>query len=204
MPKIDFPSPDFSLGTWKSTLARFPTRPARGVDGIAVADLRNLPGPATYGLLSLLQRLDGSTCPWPKQLLQGVAISRSKRDAAHLPSHFRPVVIFNCIYRAWARLCAQPILQRLSQVVSANAFGFLPGRECTQIWMLLQSYIELWDINRTSGSPASVLTLRSVSIWLDEISCISWPNMLVFQNLFLALGLDFSPHVGALFNWAPL
>ena len=143
MPKIDFPSPDFSLCTWKSTLARFPARPARGVDGIAVADLCNLPDPATYGLLSLLQRIDGSTYPWPKQLLQGVVISLSKRDAAHLPSHFRPVVIFSCIYRAWARLCAQPILRRLSQVVSANAFGFLPGRECTQIWMLLQSYIEL-------------------------------------------------------------
>ena len=143
MPRMDFPSPEVTLDNWKSTLKRFPTRPARGADAISVQDLQNLPDASTEGLLSLLGSLDGAKHEWPQQLLLGLVINLSKRDDAHLPSHYRPVVIFSCIYRAWARLCASPLLQLLGQRVPSQAFGFLPHRECAQIWLELQAFVEL-------------------------------------------------------------
>ena len=143
MPRMKFPSPDLSLATWQATLCRFPARAARGVDGLSALDLRNLPPAATQQLLGFLGSLQGPAANWPAQLLYGKVINLAKVDGAHLAKHFRPVVIFGTIYRAWSRLCARPLLHTLSQVVPEAAFGFLPGRECGQIWLQLQAMIEL-------------------------------------------------------------
>ena len=143
MPKMHFPAPTFDLQSWKSVLKRFPTRPARGVDGVSVEDLSHLPDVASQSLLDFLQRIDGVNTDWPEQLKYGTVISLSKRDDPHLAQHYRPVVILSCVYRAWARLWAQPLLHTLANLVPGNAYGFLPGRECAQVWIQLQGIIEV-------------------------------------------------------------
>ena len=143
MPKMHFPAPTFDLQSWKSVLKRFPTRPARGVDGVSVEDLSHLPDVASQSLLDFLQRIDGVNTDWPEQLKYGTVISLSKRDDPHLAQHYRPVVILSCVYRAWARLWAQPLLHTLANLVPGNACGFLPGRECAQVWIQLQGIIEV-------------------------------------------------------------
>jgi len=143
MPSLPFPSATMDVSTWQHTLTKFPKRAARGVDGISVADLKHLPALTTQRLLDFLRQIDGQTCSWPSQFLFGKVISLAKRDHPHLPAHFRPVVILSCIYRAWSRLQAHSVIQRLAVVVPDAAQGFLPGRECANVWLRLQSYIEL-------------------------------------------------------------
>ena len=143
MPKMDFPACSLELPNWRLALTQFPKHPARGVDGIDVADLQHLPDPSSQRLLDFLRTIDGVTHSWPRQLLYGTVISLSKQDSAHLPAHFRPVVILGTVYRTWSRMCAMPLLQILGQVVPASAHGFLPGRECAQVWLQLPGFIEV-------------------------------------------------------------
>jgi len=143
MPRCQFPLPSLTVQTWKHTLERFPRHAARGVDGIDIVDLRHLPDQATQQLLDFLGQINGTSCRWPAQLLFGKVLSLAKQDHSHLPGHFRPVVILSCIYRAWSRLQAGPLLRSLAERVPTAAQGFLPGRECAQVWMQLQGYIEL-------------------------------------------------------------
>ena len=143
MPRVGFDPPALTLTNWKMALKHFPPRPARGVDGIDVADLKQLPDSSTLELLDFLRSIDGQQQPWPDQLLFGTVLSLGKQDHAHLPNHFRPVVILGTVYRAWSRMCALPLLQVFAKLVPAAAHGFLPGRECAQVWLQLQGYIEL-------------------------------------------------------------
>ena len=142
MPTCQFAAPIFDVPSWHATLKRFPAHAARGVDGIDIADLRALPDACTHQLMDFLQTLDGDSVPWPPQLMYGKVINLAKISGAHLASHFRPVVIFGTIYRAWSRHCARPILKKLAGLVPDGAFGFLPDRECAQIWVQLQAFIE--------------------------------------------------------------
>lgn len=61
----------------------------------------------------------------------------------HLPNHFRPVVILGTVYRTWSRMNALPLLRIFGQIVPSCAHGFLPGRECAQVWLQLQGFIEV-------------------------------------------------------------
>ena len=97
--KAQFPEPDFSMRRWRTALDNFPVRPARGVDGIDVADLKHLPDNITTNLLTFLAGLDGFEKPWPAQLLYGTVMSLAKQEQSYLPSDFRPVVILGTVYR---------------------------------------------------------------------------------------------------------
>lgn len=143
MPQLSFASEGDPLSRWKTALGHFPKRPARGVDGIDVEDLKHLPDGVTSSLLDFLGSIDGRQRQWPDQLLFGTVISLGKQDQPHLPNHYRPVVILGTVYRAWSRMNALPLLQVLGNVVPAAAHGFLPGRECAQIWLQLQCFIEV-------------------------------------------------------------
>lgn len=82
MPRLQFPEPDFSLQRWKTALNHFPVRPARGVDGIDVADLKHLSDNITSNLLNFLAQINGAEKPWPAQLLYGTVTSLAKQDEA--------------------------------------------------------------------------------------------------------------------------
>jgi ribonuclease HI len=143
MPKHTFPKPQLTLDNWRFALDHFPKRPARGVDGIDVCDLKKLPPTITANLLDFLGSINGTDQHWPQQLLFGTVVSLAKQAQPHLPNHFRPVVILGTVYRTWSRMCALPLLRLFGSLVPAAAHGFLPGRECAQIWLQLQSFIEV-------------------------------------------------------------
>ena len=143
MPRMKVELPSFTHDRWQQTLQLFPPRPARGVDGIDVADLKQLPPSVTTPLLSFLEILDGSRVEWPQQLLTGIVLSLGKCDNAHTPNQFRPVVILGTVYRTWSRMNALPLMRHFSKLIPAAAHGFLPGRECAQVWLQLQGLIEL-------------------------------------------------------------
>jgi hypothetical protein len=143
LPRRHFPALTLEPQIWQQTLKRFPKHAARGVDGISVSDLQHLPEEVTQNLLTFLDSIGHNQQTWPSAMLFGKVISLAKREDSHLPAHFRPVVILSCVYRAWSRMQAFPLIQRLAQEVPNQAHGFLPGRECAQVWTHLQGYIEL-------------------------------------------------------------
>ena len=124
MPKLNLPEPGFSLRRWRRALDNFPCRPARGVHGIDVADLKHLPDNITTSLLTFLAKTDGFEIPWPAQLLYGTVINLAKQEQSHLPSHFRPVVILGMVCRTWSRMNALPLLSIFGQIVPSCAYGF--------------------------------------------------------------------------------
>ena len=51
-------------------------------------------------------------------------------------------MIFSVIYRTWASLRSQQLLRALAPRMDIEAYGFLPGCEPSQLWLLLQAEIE--------------------------------------------------------------
>ena len=143
MPQLHFDEPCFDVPSWKRTLSKFPKHAARGVDGISVQDLQSLPEAVLQQLMDFFQTSVDSSLDWPSQLLFGKVINLAKIPGAHLASHYRPVVIFGVLYRAWSRHCARPLLRQLSHLVPSGALGFLPSRESAQIWVQIQAFIEI-------------------------------------------------------------
>ena len=142
VPQFHFQIPPLSLSMWKKGLRRFKSTAARGVDGISPRDLLNLPDAWSLQLLELLTRIEDGLESWPTSVLYGVVNLLAKDDDAHTISRFRPVVVFSVIYRAWSSLRARQLLRQLQLVMDCDAFGFMPGAEPSQLWLLLQAEIE--------------------------------------------------------------
>ena len=142
VPQFHFQIPPLSLSMWKKGLRRFKSTAARGVDGISPRDLLNLPDAWSLQLLGLLTRIEDGLDSWPTSVLYGVVNLLAKDDDAHTISRFRPVVVFSVVYRAWSSLRARQLLRQLQLVMDCDAFGFMPGAEPSQLWLLLQAEIE--------------------------------------------------------------
>ena len=79
---------------------------------------------------------------FPEALCTGFAHPLPKKDDSVLVNDFRPVIIFSMIYRSWSSLRARQYLGTLKTLTGNHQFGFLPQRENTEIWMVLQGWIE--------------------------------------------------------------
>ena len=157
IPKVAFQVDDISLTAWKRGLRRFKPRAAVGVDGFSHLDLQQLPDSMTLQLLALLHKIEQGEAEWPKQLLFGKVACLAKRSNAVLPDHFRPVVIFAVIYRAWASLRSQTLLRQIAPLLDRfQAFGFLPQKETAMYWMGLQADLE--QLSQAQGSLHGVCT----------------------------------------------
>ncbi len=143
VPQFSFAIPPLSLAMWKKGLRRFKKTAARGVDGISPVDLLSLPDSWSLQLLELLHRVEQGLDTWPTAVLDGVVNLLAKDDDSCTIPRFRPVVVFSVIYRAWASIRAKQLLRQLHTVMDNDAYGFLPGSEPAQLWMLLQADIEL-------------------------------------------------------------
>ena len=142
VPQFSFDIPPLTLTMWKKGLRRFKRSAARGVDGISPLDLLSLPDAWSQQLLDLLTRIEDGQDSWPTSVLYGVVNLLAKDDDAHTISRFRPVVVFSVIYRAWSSLRARQLLRQLQLVMDCDAFGFMPGCEPSQLWLVLQAEIE--------------------------------------------------------------
>ena len=131
-----------SLDTWTPTVRTFKRNAARGYDGFSRADLQNMPSAFSSALLHMLNQIETNELAWPQQIAFGAVIGLSKVDQAHEEGQFRPITLFSTVYGAWARLRTKQILRQLVDVLPPEALGFLPRRETTEVWMMLQAQIE--------------------------------------------------------------
>ena len=131
-----------NMTMWRKGLRRFKRTAARGVDGISPQDLLALPDSWTLQLLELLNRIELGVDGWPTAIVYGVVNLLAKDDDSCTIPRFRPVVVFSVIYRAWASIRARQLLRQLQVVIDSDAYGFVPGCEPSQLWLLLQAEIE--------------------------------------------------------------
>ena len=142
VPQLTFSLPDITVSMWRRALRKYKPTAARGVDGISHHDLLAMPGPWVERLLQLLQQIERGEQPWPTAILYGVVSVIAKDLGAKTVDRFRPIVIFSVIYRTWASIRSRQLIRILAPFMDENAFGFIPGCEPSQLWMVLQSDIE--------------------------------------------------------------
>ncbi|CAE7600361.1 Pol [Symbiodinium necroappetens] len=143
LPRHSFELPDIDVSTWTKALRRFRPRAARGPDGWARDDLLSLPPARTAELLSFLRSLELDGRPWPKQLVIGFVCLLNKGNGRLDANGFRPICLFSIIYRTWAGIRARQVLAALRSIVPDGLFGFVPGREATELWYSVQLEVEL-------------------------------------------------------------
>ena len=143
MPKYKFDLPAISTTQWTRAIKKMKQSAARGPDGVSRADLLHLPVAHTAQLLRLIDHIELGKQDWPEQLLLGLITCISKQDDAHEPGHYRPIHLFSVVYRLWASVRTCQSLQLMSQYAPPEAFGFLPGKEATQVWFTIQSWVEV-------------------------------------------------------------
>ena len=153
VPQFQFALEPITIPQWHRILRRFKPTAARGVDGVSHLDLLALPDVWTQRLLDLLHAIEQGESCWPDAVLYGVVSVLAKESGAHTVDRFRPVVIFSVIYRAWASLRAKQLLRMLTPHMDVEAYGFMPGCEPSQLWLLLQAEVEcaLQDGTAISG-----------------------------------------------------
>ena len=142
LPRLHFPLQPITLPQWKRAVRKLKTTAARGTDGIARSDLLHMTGEHTNWLLQLLDNVETGQQQWPQQWLTGIIHAIAKHDAAHTPSDYRPIHLFCTAYRLWASLRTKQTLRQMKDYVPEAAYGFLPGKETTQVWLTIQAWIE--------------------------------------------------------------
>lgn len=180
VPRLDFALQPITIHQWKRALKRYKPTAARGVDGIPHLDLIHLPDPWTHRILGLLAQIERGQSSWPSALLYGVVNVLAKDANASSVDRFRPVVVFSIIYRTWASLRASQIPRLLAPYIDAEAFGFLPGQEPSQLWLLLQAQVET--------------SLQDGSIWCG----LSTDLVRAFNNIPCQHSFRLAEHIGAL------
>ena len=142
VPRFVISIPPLTIAMWRKGLRRFKKTAARGVDGVSPQDLLALPDSWTLQLLELLHRVESGLDDWPSSVLYGIVNLLAKDDDACTIPRFRPVVVFSVIYRAWSSIRSRQLLRQLQVVIDSDAYGFVPGCEPSQLWLLLQAEIE--------------------------------------------------------------
>ena len=131
-----------SYEQWRSALRRFKPRAARGADGFSHRDLLQMPRARTLELLRFFSLLESGNVGWPDQLLTGLVLAHAKPTGQGVQA-YRPICVFSVLYRTWAGIRARQCLHHLKNLTGSGAYGFLPQRETTELWMLLEASIEL-------------------------------------------------------------
>ena len=142
VPQFHFGLAPITETQWRRALRRYKSTAARGVDGLSHVDLLALPSSWTLRLLSFLHAIEQGEMEWPVAVLYGVVSVLAKDPGAQTVSRFRPIVIFSIIYRTWASLRSKQLLRLLAPHMDVEAYGFMPGCEPSQLWLVLQAEIE--------------------------------------------------------------
>eukprot|EP00435_Cladocopium_sp_Y103_P067910 s675_g30.t1 len=139
--------PRFHLGPatlvqWRKALKRYKPVAARGVDGLSHLDLLAMPDSWTLRLLDLLHDIDEGRSSWPTAVRYGLVSVIAKDFHAATVDRYRPIVIFSVLCTTWASLRSKQLLRALAARMDVESYGFLPGCEPSQLWLVLQAEIE--------------------------------------------------------------
>ncbi|CAE6966038.1 aquIMA [Symbiodinium sp. CCMP2592] len=143
LPQGQLDLPPISLDQWRGALRRFKPRAARGCDGFAKLDLLNMSDPHALQLLAFLADIEAGVREWPAQWLNGLVCCLKKPNEQQGPEGFRPITLLCCAYRAWSGLRARQVLRWLVDFMPHSALGFMPHREASQFWWMLEAQVEL-------------------------------------------------------------
>ena len=132
---------DITLAQWHTINKRYGKTSARGPDGYARRDLQWMPECLQEEMVCQINNWE-ATGTFPKPLCTGFVHPLPKREDSVLVNDFRPVIIYSMIYRSWSSLRARQYLKLIKTFAGCHQFGFLPQKENTEIWMVLQGWIE--------------------------------------------------------------
>ena len=116
-------------------------RSARGLDGVALADLAALPQEALDQFIACFNHAEAGN-PWPQQLLAGKVSSLAKCSLPRSASDFRPITVLGVLYRLWGTHHCKGLLQDMHPHLPALLLGSRPGCSATQVWCELAWKIE--------------------------------------------------------------
>ena len=142
-PIASFDFPHIGVAQWLGAVRRLKSTAARGPDAYARLDLLNMAPCYVEQLLLLLRAIEDGQQGWPQQLLQGLVFAVDKQNHKCGADAYRPIYLLSVIYRVWASIRTRQLLRALRQHVPDEMFGFIPGRETADMWILLQAQIEL-------------------------------------------------------------
>lgn len=157
---------------WTDALASMKSKTARGVDGIAVDELKMLPPQAHADLRRLCVSVYAKG--FPPWFMVARTIALSKVHDIPYPHQVRPISILAVIYRLWGKIVTGQLIVQLSQSLPPQLTGFLQGRGPLQAAYQQQFEIEL--------AYAQGAHLSGISI--DLIKCF---NTIAREAGFLAL-----------------
>ena len=142
------------LAAWKHAVRKLPRKKATGVCGWRNTDLRILPESAIADLASILKspRISG----FPANLMQARVSVLGKVALPSHPSQSRPITILSNLYRLWARVLCQQIINERSQSLPQCIRGCLKGRCAQDVSYWLQQVAET---NMLDDVPCSGLVL---------------------------------------------
>ena len=142
MPRGQLEVNPIDIDSWTHINKRYTQKAARGPDGFSAKDLQWMPTSLKQQLVDQLNHWE-QVGSWPQQLLTGFVFPLPKRAQSYGVGDYRPVIIYSAIYRSWSSLRARGFLKFIGQLADTHQFGFLPGCEAAEIWLLLQGMIEL-------------------------------------------------------------
>ena len=185
LPRLACPLQPITPAMWRAAIKRFKPRAARGPDGYSRDDLLNMPLPRVVELLDILNDVENNG-NWPEQLVNGLVHALDKRNGCESVAGFRPICLFSIVYRTWAGIRARQLLRWLSEISPAGTFGFLQGREATEVWYLLECLVEsaVQTSQALSGYGSDLVKafnnlprepLFEASAWLGIPSCVLTP-----------------------------
>ena len=114
---------DFTL--WQQAIKSMKTHSARGIDGIAAAEIKKLPDAALWDLMQIMNTYQDGFPSWFM-----VAITAPIPKTVHTPqvSEIRPITILAQLYRIWSRVICKQLTSHLSRYLPADITGLLIGR----------------------------------------------------------------------------
>ncbi|CAJ1381605.1 unnamed protein product [Effrenium voratum] len=143
IPKGHFPCEPITVSMWDDTLKKYRPHAAKGADGFALQDLRQMHPGHKQQLVKWLNSLEDGQTTWPKQLLQGTVSCIAKTANSKAADSYRPIVIYSLIYRTWAAIRSKTILKGVSHLIHDTAYGFMPEKEAMQYVFAMQALVEL-------------------------------------------------------------
>ena len=140
-PDHDMPYHRITPEQWIHEVRRKKSSTAVGPDGVAKADLLNMPPSMLQKLLDMIWHIENGSS-WPRALLTGLITAIEKKPNACKPSEFRPICVLSLTYRTWASLRVKQILAWLARHCPDGLIGNRARKETAHIWWTISAMIE--------------------------------------------------------------
>ena len=141
LPQLGTMDTRITLNELRWALPKLHAKKARGMDGFANFELRNLPV-ALHGYLVELLNILTRTGRWPHALTKARMALLHKGDTIGDVSMTRPITILASTYRLWAKIMTNKMLKHVRPSLPKTLFGSVPGRCAGDMVAAVQTRLE--------------------------------------------------------------